>query len=226
MRRRKFIALLGGAATWPVTGRAQQTVPVVGFVFSGTASSAAAPFVMAFKLGLEEAGYIEGQNVAVEYHFPGGNNEHLPALMAELIQRHVAVIVGDTSPAIAAKTATSTIPIVFVTGTDPVSVGLVASFNHPGGNATGVTFLTAILDAKQLGLLHELLPQAKVIASLLDPNYLASASQLKGLHDAAAALVPFGKSAMKVSLTTPLPPLRICAQMRSCSPRPHSWAPV
>jgi putative ABC transport system substrate-binding protein len=188
MKRRDFITLVGGAVTWPVSGRAQQTIPVVAFVFSGTASSTAAPYVTAFKLGLEAVGFIEGQNVAVEYHLPGGHDEGLPALMAELVQRRVAVIVGDTSPAIAAKTATSTIPIVFVTGTDPVSVGLVASFNHPGGNATGVTFLTATLDAKRLELLHELLPQAKVIASLLDPNYPASASQLKGLHDAAAAL--------------------------------------
>jgi ABC-type uncharacterized transport system substrate-binding protein len=157
MKRRNFITLLGAAITWPVTGRAQQTVPVVGFVFSGTASSAAAPFVMAFKLGLEEAGYVERQNVAIEYHFPGGHNERLPALMAELIQRHVAVIVGDTSPAIAAKTATSTIPIVFLTGTDPVSLGLVTSFNHPGGNVTGVSFINSELDGKRLGLLHELL---------------------------------------------------------------------
>jgi len=188
MKRRNFITLLGAALTWPVTARAQQTVPVVGFVFSGTASSAAAPFVMAFKLGLEEVGYIEGQNVAVEYHFPGGNNERLPTLMAELIQRHVAAIVGDTSPAIAAKTATSTIPIVFLTGADPVSLGLVTSFNHPGGNATGVSFVNSRLDAKRLELLHELLPRATVIASLLDPAYPTSASQLKDLHDAAGAL--------------------------------------
>ncbi len=188
MKRRNFITLLGAAVTWPVTGRAQQTVPVVGFVFSGTASSAAAPFVMAFKLGLEEAGYIDGRNVAVEYHCPGGNNEHLPALMTELIQRNVAVIVGDTFPAIAAKKASSTIPIVFLTGTDPVSLGLVTSFNHPGGNATGVTFVNSGLDGKRLELLHELLPRAKVIASLLDPSYPASASQLKDLQDAAGAL--------------------------------------
>jgi putative tryptophan/tyrosine transport system substrate-binding protein len=188
MKRRRFITILSTAVMWPVIGRAQQTVPVVGFVFSGTASSAAAPFVMAFKLGLEEAGYIEGQNVAVEYHFPGGNNEQLPALMAELIQRHAAVIVGDTSPAIAAKKASSTIPIVFLTGTDPVSLGLVTSFSHPGGNATGVSFVNSELDGKRLGLLHELIPRAKAIASLLDPSYPASASQLKGLHDAAGAL--------------------------------------
>ena len=157
MKRRNFITLLGAAVTWPLTGRAQQTLPVVGFVFSGTASSAAAPFVTAFKPGLEETGYIDGQNVAVEYHFPGGNNEHLPALMAELIQRNPAVIVGDTFPAIAAKKASSTIPIVFLTGTDPVSLGLVTSFNHPGGSATGVTFVNSGLDGKRLGLLHELL---------------------------------------------------------------------
>ena len=190
MRRRKFIALLGGAATWPAIGRAQQTVPVVGFVFSGSVSSAAAlaPYLMEFKLGLEVVGFIEGQNVAVEYHWPSGHDEGLPALIAELVQRRVAVIVGDTSPAIAAKRATSTIPIVFMTGTDPVSLGLVTSFNHPGGNATGVTFLNSTLDAKRLGLLRELLPKATVIVSLLDPNYPTSASQIKDLHDSAGAL--------------------------------------
>ena len=148
MKRRDFMTLVGGAVTWPVAGRAQQAIPVVALVFSGTTSRAAAPYVTAFKLGLEAVGFIDGQNVAVEYHLPGGRDEGLPALMAELVQRRVAVIVGDTSPAIAAKTATSTVPIVFVTGTDPVSVGLVASFNHPGGNATGVTFLTATLNAR------------------------------------------------------------------------------
>jgi ABC transporter substrate binding protein len=121
----------------------------------------ALPPQAAFKLGLETVGFIEGQNVAIEYHLPGGHDDGLPTLMAELVQRRVAVIVEDTSPAMAAKTATSTIPIVFVTGTDPVNVGFVASFNHPGGNATGVTFLTATLDAKRLGLLRELLPKRR-----------------------------------------------------------------
>jgi putative ABC transport system substrate-binding protein len=190
MRRREFITLLGGAVTWPVTGRAQQTIPVVGFVVSGSLSGAAAraPYVMKFKLGLEGLGFIEGQNVAVEYHWLGGHDEGLPALMAELVQRQVDVIVADTSPAVAAKKATSTIPIVFMTGTDPVSLGLVTSFNHPGGNATGVTFLNSTLDAKRLGLLSELLPKATVIASLLDPNYPTSARQLKDLNEAAGAL--------------------------------------
>jgi putative tryptophan/tyrosine transport system substrate-binding protein len=175
---------------WPVTGRTQQIVPVVGLVFSGgSASSAAARAnVTKFKLGLEAVGFTEGQTVAVEYHWLGGHDESLPALMAELVQRQVAVIVGDTSPAIAAKKASSTIPIVFMTGTDPVKLGLVTSFNHPGGNATGVTFLNSTLDAKRLGLLHDLLPQATAIAALLDPNYPTSANQMRDLHDAAGAL--------------------------------------
>ena len=163
-RRRNFITLLGGALTWPMAVQAQQTVPVLAFVLLGTkSSSTAAPYKTAFKLGLEAVGFIEGQNVTVEFHFPGGHDEGLSALMSELVARRVAVIFGDTSPAIAAKTATSTIPIVFVTGTDPFSVGLVASFNHPGANTTGMTFLTDILDAKRLELPHELLPQSKVM---------------------------------------------------------------
>jgi putative ABC transport system substrate-binding protein len=188
MRRRDFITLIGGAVTWPVTGRGQQIVPVVGFVFSGGQSSRAAPYVTACKLGLEEVGFDEGQNFVVEYHWLGGHDEGLPALVAELVQRRVAVIVGDTSPAMAAKKATSAIPIVFMTGTDPIGLGLVNSFSHPGGNATGMTFLNSTLDAKRLGLLHELLPHATVIACLLDPNYPASASQLKDLQNAAGAL--------------------------------------
>jgi putative tryptophan/tyrosine transport system substrate-binding protein len=188
MNRRDFIALLGGTMTWPVTVRAQQTIPVVGFVVSGAIPSKAAPYVTAFKTGLETVGFIEGQNVLVEYHLLEGHDEGLPAMMAELVRRKVAVIVGDTTPTIAAKKATSTIPILFLTGADPVSLGLVASFNHPGGNATGLTFLTSTLDAKRLELLHKLLPQATVIASFVDPNYPASASQLKDLHDAAGTL--------------------------------------
>jgi putative tryptophan/tyrosine transport system substrate-binding protein len=117
MRRRDFITFIGGAATWPVTARGQQTIPVVGFVFSGGQSSRAAPYVTVFKLGLEAVGFVEGQTVVVEYHWLGGHDEGLPALVAELVQRRVAVIVGDTSPAVAAKKATSAIPIVFMTGT-------------------------------------------------------------------------------------------------------------
>ena len=128
MRRRDFISVIVGATAWPVTSRGQQTVPVVGFVFAGAPSAIAALYVKAFKRGLEEVGFIEGQNVAVEYNLPGPHDERLPALMDELVQRAVAVIVGDTSPAIAAKRATSTIPIVFLTGTDPVSL---TQLNYP-----------------------------------------------------------------------------------------------
>jgi putative tryptophan/tyrosine transport system substrate-binding protein len=188
MKRRDFITLLGGAVTWPGTVRAQQTVPVVALIFSGTASSATAPYVTAFKLGLEAVGFIEGRNVAVKYYWPGGHDEGLPSLIAELLQRQVAVIVGDTSPAMAAKKATSTTPIVFLTGTDPVKLGLVTSFSHPGGNATGVSFMSALLEAKRLGLLHELLPRATLINALVDPNYPTSAGQIKDLRDAAGAL--------------------------------------
>jgi len=161
---------------------------VIGFVYTGQTSSEASPFVAAFRQGLGDAGFIEGQNVAVEYRWPGGQYDRLPGLAAELVQRQVAVIVGNTPPAMAAKTATSAIPIVFFTGADPVKLGLVASFNRPGGNATGVSFWSAALEAKRLGLLHELLPQATVIAALVDPNFLTAASQLNDLQHAARAL--------------------------------------
>ena len=190
MKRREFITLLGAAAAaWPLAARAQQVpMPVIGFVYTGQTSSEASPFVAAFRQGLRDAGFIEGQNVAVEYRWPGGQYDRLPGLAAELVQRHVAVIVGNTPPAIAAKTASSAIPIVFFTGADPVKLGLVASFNRPGGNATGVSFWSAALEAKRLGLLHELLPQATVIAALVDPNFLTAANQLNDLQDAARSL--------------------------------------
>src|SRR5437899_12794565 len=127
LKRREFIALLSGAtAAWPFSARAQHRIPIVGFVYAGSTSSGAAAFVTAFHRGLLEAGFVEGQNVAVEYRWPGGQYEGLPAVMAELVDRQVAVIVGNTPPAVAAKKATSTIPIVFFTGTDPVKLGLVA----------------------------------------------------------------------------------------------------
>jgi putative ABC transport system substrate-binding protein len=137
---------------------------------------------------LREVGFVEGQNVAIEYRWAGGQYERLPALMTELVHRHVAVIVGNAPSSVAAKTATSTIPIVFFTGVDPVRLGIVASFNRPSGNATGVSFLTTALEAKRLGLLRDLLPQATAVAALVDPKAPNSASQLRELQDAARAL--------------------------------------
>jgi putative tryptophan/tyrosine transport system substrate-binding protein len=185
MWRRQFINLLGGAAAWPLAARAQQHAPVIGFVYTGQTSSG---FVTAFRQGLLDAGFVEGQDVAVEYRSPGGENERLRAVVAELLDRQVAVIVGNTPPALAAKMATSTVPIVFFTGTDPVKLGLVASFNRPGGNATGVSFLASDLDAKRLGLLRDLVPRVTMIGALVDPKFLTSASQLQAVQEAARAL--------------------------------------
>ena len=185
MRRREFITLLGGATVaWPLAARAQRGIPAVSLVYDATPSEAAL-FIAAFRRGLAEVGFADGQNVALEYHYAGGHYEQLPALVAEFVNRPTAVIAGNTPVALAARKATSTIPIVFLTGGDPVKLGLVASFNRPGGNVTGVSFLSAATETKRLGLLRELLPKATVIAALADPNFLTTVGQLKDLHDAA-----------------------------------------
>ena len=191
MRRRDFITILGGAAAWPLAARAQQAaMPVVGFIRDGTAE-ANARYVAAFRKGLNEAGYVEGQNVAVEYHWFSGQYDRLPMLMADLVRRRVAVIAtpGSTPAASAAKAATTTIPIVFGVGEDPVGLGLVASFGRPGGNATGINIFVNELVAKRLGLLHELAPRAVRVAVLINPGNVPSAeATLRDLPEAARAI--------------------------------------
>jgi len=172
MRRRKFIAILGGAAAWPVVARAQQAaMPVIGYIDAG-APEPAAHLVSAFRAGLGETGFVEGRNVAIEYRWAHNINERLPELAADLVHRGVAVIVTpqSTAAAVAVKAASRTIPIVFGTGSDPVEAGLVTSLNRPGGNITGITFMNVEITAKRLGLLHDLLPNATRFAVLINPK--------------------------------------------------------
>jgi len=190
MRRREFITLLGGAvAAWPLAAHAQQPpMPVVGFINPGSPGPLRQQ-VAAFRDGLKETGFIEGQNVAVEYRFAEGKFDRLPALAAELVHRQVAVLVAGSNPAaFAAKQATGTIPIVFTTGDDPVTTGLVTSLNRPGGNMTGSYMLTTGLEAKRLGLLHELVPRVTTIAALVNSNYPPAETQLRDLGEAAPRL--------------------------------------
>jgi putative ABC transport system substrate-binding protein len=170
MKRREFITLIGSAVAWPLGARAQQpAMPVIGFLRSTPAASAT-NLVDAFRQGLAEAGFVEGQNVSIEYRYAEHQNDRMPALAADLVGRRVAAIVGNIESAQAAKAATTTTPIVFVTGSDPVRAGLVASLNRPGGNVTGVVFTVSELTAKRLGLLHELVPASAIMAVLLNPN--------------------------------------------------------
>jgi putative tryptophan/tyrosine transport system substrate-binding protein len=190
MRRRTFIAGLGGAAAWPLAARAQQAaLPVIGLIHIGSAD-ASAGFAAAFRKGLGETGYVEGRNVTIEYHWLEGRYDRLPALIADLVRRRVAVIFPwGYLPAIAAKSATTTTPIVFGVGADPVKLGLVASLARPGGNATGVNVFNIELDAKRLGLLHELVPKAVRVAALVDPtNAQTAETTLRQVREAAGTI--------------------------------------
>jgi len=190
MNRREFITLLGGAVAWPLAARAQQpATPVVGFLHSGWPEPNVNR-VAAFRKGLGEAGYVEGQNVAIEFRWAAGRDDRLPDLAADLIRRRVAVITtpGSTPASIVAKAATTTIPIVFAVGSDPIAIGLVASLNRPGGNATGINFQAVELVAKRLGILRELAPGANHFVALVNPNTVFTDAVVKDLQASASAL--------------------------------------
>ncbi len=190
LKRREFITFLGGAAAWPLGARAQRpTLPLVGYLDAGTSASVA-NLIANFRRGLADSGFVDGQNVVIEYRWGEGHHEKLPMLAADLVRLRVAVIVatGGEVSALAAKAATTTIPIVFDTSRDPVRLGLVASLNRPGGNATGVNQLVSELGGKSLGLLHELVPGAKVIAFLANPNNPSTPEQLNERQEAARAI--------------------------------------
>lgn len=186
MRRRDFVkGIVGSAAAWPIASSAQSAIPVIGFM-SSRGPEDSRHLVEAFQEGMRASGYVEGQNVTVEYRWAGGRYDRLPMLAAELASSHLSVLVatGGEPSVLAAKAAGFSIPIVFTTGGDPVKMGLVESISHPGGNMTGVSLLTTAPEAKRLGLLHELLPDVTVIGVLIDPNYQASDDQARELRDA------------------------------------------
>jgi putative ABC transport system substrate-binding protein len=195
MKRREFITLLGGAAaTWPLTARAQQAkLPVIGFLHTGSLELNV-KLLEGFRKGLAHGGFVEGRNVDIEFRWAEGREERLPDLAADLVRQRVSIIAtpASTPAALAAKTATTNIPIVFASGGDPVAIGLVASLNRPGSNVTGIAFQTVELGGKQLGLLHEFLPQATRVVALVKPNSVLTETVVKGLHAGAAKIVLAG----------------------------------
>jgi putative tryptophan/tyrosine transport system substrate-binding protein len=190
MRRRQFITFAGGAALWPLLARAEQAaVPVIGYL-SARSPNESKHLLDAFRAGLQTLGYMEGRNIELRYRWAEGEYDRLPALAADLVREKVAVLVatGGEPSALAAKAATSAIPIVFSIGGDPVKIGLVASLNRPGGNATGVSLLTTAPEAKRLGLLNKVVPNAAVIGALINPNYVGAEEQSQEVREAARVL--------------------------------------
>ena len=239
MRRRQFITLVGNAAlAWPLAARAQQAAMPVVALISGRSREAAVGLAAEFRKGLSQTGRTDGRNVVVEDHWLEGHYERIPALIDDIVRRNVAVIATPAnSPAtLAAKAATSTIPIVFGVGEDPVELGLVASLAKPGGNATGINFFASEIDAKRLGLMHEMLPKANRFAVLINPaNGTTAGATSKALEQAARVIgleLVFFAPALRLRLTRPLRRSGGNAQMRSSSPpmpilppAPRSWAP-
>jgi len=190
LTRHQFITLLGGAAAWPLSARAQQpAMPIIGFL-SSRSPEESRHLVAAFRTGLRESDYVEGRNVAIEYRWAEGQYDRLPALAADLVRLAVVVLVttGGEPSALAAKAATSSIPIVFTTGVDPIAAGLVASMNRPGGNLTGISLMTTVPEAKRLQLLQELVPSASVIGVLINPNYPQAEARSRELQEAASVI--------------------------------------
>ena len=200
MRRREVIALLGAAAAWPTLANAQQERPVIGFLSAVSEASVPAQ-ISAFRRGLGEAGFVEGQNVAIEYRWAEGHYERLPAMAAELVRRSVSLILAQAPPAaLAAKAATASIPIVFVVGFDPVGSGLVTDLNKPGGNATGMTLISYVLGQKRLEMVRDLLPKASVVGMLVNPVSPDAVSEIRSVQTSAQAL---GLSLVMFNASTP-----------------------
>jgi putative tryptophan/tyrosine transport system substrate-binding protein len=203
MKRRQFILALGGAAaaSLPLAARAQQSMPVIGFLRT-TSLADSAELVTAFRQGLKDANYVEGQNLAIEFRWAEGQKDRLPSLVADLIRQPMAVIVGDAIAMVAAKAATTTIPIVFAAGGDPVGDGLVTNLNRPGGNVTGVHFFAGVLGAKRLELLRELMPMATTIGMLVYPNTPNTEAERSDVQAAAKSIgqsIPCGNSPRPVA---------------------------